>query len=492
MVTSEAIPFAKSGGLGDAVSSLSRALATLGHDVRIFLPRYYSIDRSSLTRLEGAMGVPVGEGEEWTAVYESVLPGSKVPVYFLDHEKFYGREGIYGDSRIPDFPDNPARFGLLGRAAFQLCRKLSWIPDVIQANDWPGSVSLVYLKHVERRGEFAATTGIFSIHNLGYQGIYPKEAFSWFRLPWDLFHHAGFEYFDRVNMLQAGLRCADRLATVSPTYAREIQTPSFGFGMDGILRARSQDLVGIINGVDGQYWNAATDPLVPARFTAADLSGKGICKETLQRAFGLPVRPEVPLIGMITRLVDQKGIGELFGPGFGCTYSLCSDMDLQFVVLGSGERWCEDELRSLSSRLPDFKVRIGYDEKLAHLIEAGSDFFMMPSRYEPCGLNQMYSLAYGTLPIVHRTGGLADTVENYNQETGGGTGFMFDLLTPRAIYDTTGWAVWAWYNRPDHIESMRLRAMSMEFPWEKSASRYLKLYEQSMSSLSDGQTRSPS
>ncbi len=483
MVTSEAIPFAKSGGLGDAVSALSRALGRMGHDVRIVMPRYYSIDRVTLERLDGAMAVPVGPTEEWTAVYRGMLPGSTVDVYFIDHERLYGREGVYGDKVTPDFPDNPQRFGLLARAAFQLCRKISWIPDIIQGNDWPGALSAVFLRHVERQREFSDTVSVFSIHNLGYQGIYSKDDFPFFQLPWELFHTGGFEFYDRINMLKAALRAADSLVTVSPTYAREIQTPSFGFGMDGILRSRSADLVGIINGVDAEDWNPSIDPLLPARYTESDLSGKSVCKAALQRAFGLPVRPDIPMIGMISRLADQKGVGELFGPGYGAAFGICSDMDVQFVILGSGERWCEEELRNLSSSLPNFRARIGYDEKIAHLIEAGSDFFLMPSRYEPCGLNQMYSLAYATLPIVHRTGGLADTVENYNQDTGSGVGFMFDNLTPRAIYDTTGWAVWAWYNKPEHIQAMRIRAMGRDFPWERSAAQYVKLYERTLAAF---------
>ena len=259
-----------------------------------------------------------------------------------------------------------------------------------------------------------------------------------------------------MNLLKAGIATADCLTAVSPTYAREIQTPEQGFGLDGLLRYRSADLVGILNGADLEGWDPESDPYLPARYSAQDLSGKAACKAALQREFGLPVDPGKPLVGMVSRLVDQKGVGELFGPLSGSAYRVCADMALQFAVLGSGEKWCEDEVRSLAGRLPNFRARIGYDERLSHLVEAGSDFFMMPSRYEPCGLNQMYSLRYGTLPIVHRTGGLADTVENYIQDTGAGTGFMFDNLTPRAIYDTVGWAVWAWYNRREHVEAMRV------------------------------------
>lgn len=476
MVTSEAVPFAKSGGLADAVTALSRSLSRAGHEVKILMPRYYSIDRTALEPVEGGIGVEVGPGGEWGGLYRSTLSGSSVQVYFLEHERFFGRDGIYGNKTETDYLDNPLRFSFLSRAAFPFCRALGWIPDIIHAHDWPSALAPVYLRHAESKTEFAKTASVLSIHNLGYQGVYPKESYPFFRLPWELFHGAGLEFYDKVNLLKAGLASADCLATVSPTYAREIQTPDFGFGLDGLLRSRSADLVGILNGVDLDEWDPEADPHLPARYSAADLRGKAACKAALQKEFGLPAQADRPLFGMVTRLSEQKGIGELFGPLYGSAYRVCSEMEIQFAVLGSGERWCEAELASLSTRLPNFKARIGFDDRLSHLIEAGSDFFVMPSRYEPCGLAQMYSLRYGTLPVVHRTGGLADTVENYNQETGAGTGFMFDNLTPRAIYDTVGWATWAWYNRRAHVDAMRVRAMGRRFPWERSAEEYAKLY----------------
>ncbi len=243
--------------------------------------------------------------------------------------------------------------------------------------------------------------------------------------------------------------------------------------------------MGILNGVDLDEWDPETDLRIPARYSAAKMAGKDKCKAALQKEFGLSVSKDKPLIGMVTRLADMKGVGELFGPLYGSAYKICAEMELQFAVVGSGEKWCEDELRSLSGRLPNFRSKIGFDEKLAHLVEAGADFFLMPSRYEPCGLNQMYSLRYGTLPIVHRTGGLSDTVENYNQETGAGTGFMFDNLTPRAVYDTVGWAVWAWYNKRKHIAAMRERAMERRFSWDRSAGEYSKLYERALGVRAD-------
>ncbi len=474
MVTSEATPYAKSGGLADAVSALSKALRRLGHDVRVVMPRYGSVPVEGLSRREGELVVEMGGSVERALVYKGLLPDSDLPVYLIDHPGFFGRDGLYGDKTEPDYADNPRRFAFLSRAAFRLCDALRWKPDVFHAHDWPGGFLPAYLRYAEPG--YASSASLLSIHNLGYQGIYPKDAYPYFGLPWELFHGAGFEYYDSINALKAGIVCADGLSTVSPTYAREIQTPEFGCTLDGLLRSRGADLVGILNGVDAQDWDPAHDRYLPARYSTDDLRGKAACKAALQREFGLPEDPDKPLFGMVSRLTDQKGIGELFGPTYGCVEGMCRDMDLQFVVLGSGEPWCERAIVELAGRLPNFGSRIGYSEPAAHLIEAGSDFFMMPSRYEPCGLNQMYSLRYGTLPVAHRTGGLADTISNFDQDSGAGTGFLFDCLTPRAVYDTAGWAVWAFYNRPGQIEAMRKRAMAIDFSWAASAREYESLY----------------
>jgi starch synthase len=492
MISSEVTPFAKSGGLGDAVSAVSRALSRAGHDVKVLLPRYAGIDRSKLEvagSLSACMGGSDGaEREEKAGLYKSYLPGSTVEAYFLDHEKYYGREGYYGSKSQSDYPDNPERFAFLCRSGFALCRLLAWSPDILHAHDWQAALAPVFLRHGEGHAEFAKTKSVLSIHNLGYQGVYPKDCYSAFRLSWELFHGAGFEYYDKVNLLKAGISSADCLTTVSPSYAREIQTPGSGFGLDGLLRFRSAELVGILNGVDLDEWDPETDLRIPARYSGAKMAGKAECKAVLQKEFGLPVAPGKPLIGMVGRLSDQKGVVELFGQPNGSAYRICADMDVQFAVVGTGEKWCEDEVRALSARVPNFKAVVGFDDRLAHLVESGSDFFLMPSRYEPCGLNQMFSLRYGTLPIVHRTGGLSDTVENYNQDTGSGTGFTFDDLTPRAIYDTVGWAVWAWYNRREHIDAMRLRAMEKRFTWERAAAEYVKLYERAAGMAREGKS----
>jgi len=488
MVTSEAVPWAKTGGLADMVSALSITLAKMGHDVRIVVPRYYSVDRGSLKLLPGAMGTPMGGGiEEWSAVYTAEMPNTKknpVTAYFIDHEIFFGRDGIYGNPAETDFSDNSRRFFFFCRAAFQLCRKIKWYPDILHAHDWPAAAAPVYLKFAERNtDEFKKTASILTIHNLGYQGIYGKDKFNYMGLGWDVFFNAGFEDWSMLNLLKAGLYSADKLNTVSPNYARETKIQAHGFRLDGVLRYRSADYTGIQNGIDNKVWNPAKDKYIPKTYSIKDMSGKAKAKEALQKEFGLAVNPNIPVIGMITRLTDQKGVGELFGPAYGSAWSICRNMDLQMVLLGTGEYWCEHEITGLVSRLSNFKAKIGYNEKLSHLIEAGSDFFLMPSRYEPCGLNQMYSLAYGTLPIVRSTGGLVDTVENYNEKTGEGTGFMFDQLNPSSIYNTVGWAVWAWYNKKSDILKMQERGMSMDFSWESSAHKYTQMYEETLRAI---------
>lgn len=480
-VSSEVTPFAKSGGLGDAVSSLATALSRAGHDVRILLPRYYFISKNTLRRTNGLLEIETAREHYHAFLYTTAMPNSQVKIYFLDCEPLYGRNGIYGYSSAQEFPDNPARFSVLSKAAFATCRSLGWIPDIMHANDWPTSLVPVYLNTTEKNTEFSDTAGVLTIHNLGYQGIYSRDHFPELGLGWEYFYGAGFEYYGNVNFLKAGIVSAECITTVSPTYAREIQTPNGGFGLDGLLRQRSHDLVGILNGIDVDIWNPATDPYIPAHYSYKDMSGKAACKAALQKELGLPSDPNVPVIGMVTRLVEQKGISEVFGRTYGCMRKILETIHVQVAVLGSGDAWAEEAIMNYSAHYPQFKGVVGYNERLAHLIEAGADFFLMPSRYEPCGLNQMYSLVYGTLPIVHRTGGLADTVVNYNQELGEGTGFMFDDLTPQAVYDTVGWAMWAWYNKPQHIQNMRVRAMQQDFSWARSADEYVRLYEHAIS-----------
>jgi starch synthase len=489
MVSSEAVPFAKTGGLADMVSALSLSLAKHGNEVRIVIPRYYSInkDELKLKALEGPMGVPIGGWEEWCGVYEGTLPGSSkknpVPVYFIDHENFFGRDGIYGVPSEPDFLDNPRRFTFFCSSVFQLCKKIGWFPDVLHSHDWPCALVPVFLKFGERYGAFSKTVSALTIHNLGYQGIYGKDNFYATGLNWDTFYSAGFEDWNMMNLLKAGICSADVVNTVSKNYAEETKTQSYGFRLDSTLRSRGNDYRGILNGIDNKIWNPEKDKYIPVPYSVKNMEGKAKAKDLLQQEFGLPPSPDTPVIGLISRLTFQKGVGELFGPTYGSAYAICRDMNLHFVVLGSGESWCENEIRSLAGKLSNFRAKIGYDERTSHLIEAGSDFFLMPSRYEPSGLNQMYSQVYGTIPIVRKTGGLADTVENFDQDTGSGTGFMFDDLTPQAIYNTVGWAIWAYYNRKPQMEAMRKRGMEKNFSWEKSAGEYFQMYEETIKKI---------
>ena len=487
MITSEAVPYAKTGGLADVVTALSKELYQAGHDVRIVMPRYYSVSRENLEKMPQPLGVPMASGEEWAGIYLDHLSvpraeGIGVPVYFLDHEELFGRQGIYGHRPDHGYEDNTRRFTFLCRAAFQLCRSLDWYPHILHGHDWVAGLVPYIHKRWESHDQFGDAATVLTIHNLGYQGISSMEEISVVQNDRDWVATSTLEFKGALNLLKAGIMGADQITTVSPTYAREITSPAFGHGLEGLLSYRREDLTGILNGMDYDSWNPAVDPhLGPNNFDHDSLREKAKVKARLQKKAGLPVSPRIPLFGIITRLVDQKGISDLFGLGHGSFYAICSGMDLEFVILGSGEEWCENELRSLDARLPNVKVWIGYDEALSHLIEGGADFFLMPSKYEPCGLNQLYSLRYGTLPIVRATGGLADTVENYDQETGGGTGFVFHDLNPQVLYDVIKWVLWAWYNRRAHIRKMRVRGMKQRFTWKKSAEAYVEVYRRALS-----------
>lgn len=481
MISSEAMPFASTGGLADAVTSLSCALVDNGHNVKILLPRYYGISRDILKLLEGSLVVSNGLKEIQTTVYTATIKTPKdnnLEFYFIDYEEYFGRDGIYGSSTEPNYNDNPQRFSLLCQSAFQLCRKLNWYPDILHSHDWPSALVPVLLKFYEKqKPEFSKTKSVLTIHNLGYQGIYSKHLFPVTGVEWKNYYSAGFEDFDNMNFLKAGIQCADNITTVSPTYAKEILTPQLGFRLDSLLRYRNENLYGILNGIDTSVWNPQTDKFIYKNYSNDKLPVKVNNKLELQKRMGLEINPDIPLIGIISRFVEEKGIAELFAPSFGCSHAICTDMKVQFVVMGSGELWCEKEIKNLEEKLPNFKCFIGYNNELDHLIIAGSDFMLMPSKYEPCGSIQMHCQVYGSLPIVRKIGGFADTVENYNETTGSGTGFMFNDLTPQSVYDTVGWAVFAWYNKPSHIYQMKKRVMSKDFSWEKSIKEYEKVYK---------------
>lgn len=478
MIASEAVPFAKAGGLGDAVASLSLGLRRLGHDVRLVLPRYRFIDVQSLELLPKPLGVPVGNREYWTGVYRGDLMearhGTTIPAYFIDYRDFFERPQIYGTAERGEYEDNPLRFGLLCRAAFQLCRKLHWIPDVLHAHDWPAALVPVYRRILEANTEFSFTATVLSIHNIGYQGLAGGSMLSQVGIPAPRVAETGLTYGDDMNLLKGGITCADALVTVSPRHAQEIKTPEHGFGLDGLLRARERDLSGIINGVDDDTWNPAVDPLLPQHFDAEDLANKAVLKRLLQLEMGLAPTPDVPLIGMVSRLAEQKGFQELCNHDSGILERMLEVLPIQLVLLGSGEPQLESCLRRMAETHANLAVSIGYQERLAHLIQAGSDFFLMPSRYEPCGLNQMYALRYGTIPIVTNTGGLADTVEPFDGRSG--TGFLIPHPSPWLIFDAVSRATRIWREMPEAVTAMRLRGMQKRFPVENAATQYEAVY----------------
>ena len=470
-VTSEAAPFAKTGGLGDVSGSLPRALRTRGLDVRVVMPLYAGMDWNALERLDGSVHVPSWWGVARAGVRLGRLPGSDVPVYFLEYHRYFDRWHLYGPPG-EGYGDNLERFAFLSRGALELCRALDFQPDVIHANDWQTALVPAYVNTVEWAKPLHGAATVFSIHNMAYQGVTGGDAMFVTGLGREHYNPQEFEHFGALNLMKGGVRHATVISTVSPNYAREIQTAAFGCGLDGVLRERGADLVGILNGIDVGAWNPAVDPLLPAPFSPADLSGKAVCKAALQHEAGLPVEARRPLFGVIGRMVPQKGYDVL---------AHCLDRVLdwgaQVVLLGSGDHEAEHFFRAAAARRPDrFRAWIGFDEHLAHRIEAGADFFVMPSRFEPCGLNQLYSLRYGTLPIVRATGGLVDTVQGYDERTGEGTGFVFGDLTPDALANTIGWAVATWHDRPHHVEAMRRRGMAQDFSWDGPAAEYERLY----------------
>jgi starch synthase len=470
-VASECAPFAKTGGLADVAGSLPKALRLRGIDARVVMPLYRGIPWDALDVLDGALSVPIGRGTVRGRVRLGRLPRSDTPVYFLEHHHYYDRQYLYG-SPTDAYPDNIERFTFLSRGALQLCKALGWHPDIAHANDWQTALVPVYFNTVEWAQPLHAAASLYTIHNMAYQGVTDRGALFLTGLGPEHDNSNEFEHFGTLNLTKAAIAHATLVTTVSPTYAREIQTPAFGYGLDGVLRGRASDLFGIVNGIDPHDWSPATDPHLPARFDATDLGGKAICKAELQKEAGLPVREDVPLFGLVARLVPQKGVDVLAH-----ALDRILDLDLQVVLLGTGDPEAESFFAQVADERGDrFRAWLQFNNGRAHRIEAGSDFFLMPSRFEPCGLNQLYSLAYGTLPIVRATGGLADTVRGYDERTGRGTGFSFDDLTPGALSDTVGWAVSTWYDRPQHIRQMRLEAMAEDFSWQHAAAEYEKLY----------------
>jgi len=472
IVASEAAPFASAGGLGDVVGSLPLALKELGGSVSVVLPAY----RTAMDRIRTwdvvAEGLSVNMG--WETVSGDILlselaPG--VPLYLVRCDLFFDRGGIYGTSD-GGYWDNPERYIFFSRIIPSLCTSLSLKPDVILANDWQTGLVMALLDE----GALPDTAGVFAIHNMGYLGRVPPERTGSIGLPPHYYRMEGLEFYGQMSMLKAGIVYAKKVVTVSPTYAKEIQTPEAGFGLDGLMRAVSGRLHGILNGVDYQVWNPATDPHLAHNYSPNDLSGKAVCKQDLLNVMGLPAELGVrPLAGMVTRLVEQKGSGLLTGAAADLITS-----GMGMVVLGSGDARYERALLDLQSRYPDrLGLKLDFDPALAHKIIAGSDIFLIPSRYEPCGLTQMYSLKYGTLPVARATGGLKDTIVDPDEGRGAGTGFKFDRFHAGDLTTAVTRAIKAWDN-PHLWQGMQQNAMAQDFSWRRSAEAYLRLFEESM------------
>jgi len=467
-VASEALPYAKTGGLADVIEALPRALVKLGHELAVLLPRYRGIKPTSVVL--PSMTIPLGTRLRFPAITNGGVHRG-VRYFFLDDPFYFDREGIYGDHNR-EYPDNAERYTEFSRAAIELAKQI-WMPDVIHCHDWQTAMVPVLLK--TSYGDDPVVRDlpvVFTIHNMGYHGLFPREVLDRAGIPAGVFHPAGLEFFGNVNFLKGGLVYSDYLTTVSQKYAEEIQTSEFGFGLEGVVRTRADRLTGILNGVDYSVWSPERDSLIPEKYSAKNLEGKRVCKEALLDEFKLlKDNPNRPVLGIVSRFADQKG--------FDLIARIARELlheDLVIAVLGTGDRRYEELFRALAS---DFPGKVGaviaYNDRLAHLVEAGSDIFLMPSRYEPCGLNQIYSLRYGTVPVVRATGGLDDTIESFDLEHGTGTGFKFSEYSGGALLHAIRQALHQ-YSNEGVWKRIQLNGMAKDFSWNTSAAEYAKLY----------------
>lgn len=473
-VGSESSPFIKTGGLGDVVAALPKYLKKEGAEVKLILPLYSLIDREKyhLTKLYDGCCVKMGNCEEWYSVYYAETP-CHYDAYFIEFNKYFDRYGVYDDKNThEEYQDNAYRYSFFSRAALQLAKDLGYQPDIVHVHDWQTALIPYYLKK-DYDPFFANTKSVLTIHNLPYQGIYGADVLSYAKIDPADFNMYAFENYGRVNLLKGGIRFADKITTVSPNYAQEILTPIGGAGLHWLLAERKNDLSGILNGIDVDLWNPSTDPHIAYPYDIKTYKeGKARNKKVLRDRFGL-AQNQSPIFSMVVRLSEQKGI-RMFTE---CIEGVLKNMQAQFIVMGDGEVWAEAYLGNLPNYYPGQISVNRFNGPLEHLIDAGSDFTLVPSIYEPCGLKQMYSQLYGTLPIVRSTGGLADTVINYNEAEGTGSGFKFYDISASALYNTIGWANSTYYDRPEHIDNMIKTAMNQDFSWKKSAKQYLNLYK---------------
>lgn len=482
-VAPEGLPFSKTGGLADVIEALPRALVELGHAVTVLLPRYRNTRGVAVT--VPSLTVPFGDGLRFPGIIEGgALHG--VSYYFVEDPEYFDRDQLYGVAG-KDYPDNAERFAEFCGAAIEFCKQV-WMPDVIHCHDWQaGLVPVLMRTRYADDPAMQELPVVFTIHNMGYHGLFPREAMKKIGLPDALFGIDGLEFFGKVNFLKGALIFSDYLTTVSPKYAQEIQTPEYGHGLDGVVRNRAGRLRGILNGVDYSAWSPERDKVIASRYSPKDLSGKLACKRNLLEAFGLPQEAiHKPVIGIVSRFAMQKGFDliEQIAP------QLLAE-DLAITALGAGEPKYEKLLREIAKAYPGkFSVKVAYDNILAHKVEAGADMFLMPSHYEPCGLNQIYSLKYGTVPIVRATGGLDDTIENYDPANGRGTGFKFLAYDGPALLAAIRRALEVFRNDPAAWQQIQLNGMAKDFSWQASAGEYVKLYDTAWSSRNQNAVKS--
>jgi starch synthase len=473
IIAPEIAPFAKVGGLADVTGTLPKALEQLGHDVKVVCPLYGTIRRDESWIPEGKpLCVPMGTGIRYARVWERHMPGSNVPAYFIEYDEFFARPEIY-EGPWGWHSDNDRRFGFFSRAALELCFWMDWMPDVVHVHDWPTGLVPVMLNTVYAGTPLGRAASVMTIHNIQHQGYCDHSIIGFLGLPEWLFRADHIEAMGAVSMLKGGIFHATKITTVSPTYAKEIQGTIGGQGLNGILTFRASDLIGVLNGIDTSVWNPATDPTLPAKYDPANLGPKTDCKNYLCQRFGLRYNQQTPIYGVVSRLYEQKGLDLLKA----IVARLMEKLDIQIVVLGTGESDLEYAFSDFHGRYSGrFATWIGFDDTRAHLVYAGADFLLMPSRFEPCGLGQMYAMTYGTIPVVRNTGGLADTVRQYDEKDGSGTGFLFNDPTPDALYEAIERSSKVWREHPDRIRAMQERDMKQDYSWDTSANAYANVY----------------
>lgn len=474
LAASELHPFSKTGGLADAVSALAQAVSRMGCRVTVVTPLYQGLKKRypDIRPMGWRFDVPLGP-ESVSGEFHRLDPAPGLSYWFVEQPGFYDRPGLYNKGQ-KDYPDNAQRFLFLAKAAMLAARFHPEPPSILHCHDWQVGLLPLLVQHARVTGSWpSAPRTVFTIHNLAYQGIFPVEAWQYTNLPWSWFHLESAAHHGRLNFLKGALYLSDALTTVSPRYSHEICTAEYGCGLEGVLRRREHDLTGILNGVDYSEWNTTANPALPHAYDVHHPAGKAANKADLQVEMGLPVNPDVPLFGNISRLTDQKGCDLIAG----ALERMLPESALQFALLGSGDPVLEASFAALATRFPaNVAVRIGFDARLAHRIEAGSDFYLMPSRFEPCGLNQMYSLRYGTIPVVRCTGGLADSVIDPRDDPDRATGIHFHEPSVDALV----WAMrkaQAVFNDPLALQHFRSNGMKVDFSWDKQAMEYLNLYQ---------------